>query len=217
MQRAARSLAAMSAALVFSTLLAAPARAAAPGEPMSKSVSKTGIPYRPDSDQAGPAELVQSIRARRKGGKLLNLDRMLLNSPEFAKGWNAMFGAIRGKLSLAPRLRETAIMAIGVLNKADYEWAQHESEYLATGGSKEQLAALRDVDAAMKDAKLFDEPERATLQLTSEMTRNVSVSEATMKRVRAVLNDQQVVELVGTISGYNMVSRFVVVTGLELE
>jgi alkylhydroperoxidase family enzyme len=38
-----------------------------------------------------------------------------------------------------------------------------------------------------------------------------------MKRIRAVLNDQQVVELIGTIAGYNMVSRFVVATGLEPE
>ena len=38
-----------------------------------------------------------------------------------------------------------------------------------------------------------------------------------MKRIRAVLPDDQVVELIGIISGYNMVSRFVVATGLEPE
>ena len=54
-------------------------------------------------------------------------------------------------------------------------------------------------------------------RLTREMTKNIEVSPATLKRVRSVLNDQQTIELIGTISGYNMVSRFAVATGLEVE
>jgi alkylhydroperoxidase family enzyme len=203
-------------AVVGSVLLGGPARGEEAAK-MPKTVSKSGIPYRPDDDRAGPPELVSAIRARRQGGRLLNLDRMLLHSPNFAKGWNGMFAAIRGQLALSPRLRELAIMAIGVLNRADYEWAQHEGEFLAAGGTREQMKALRDVPAAARDEKLFDEAERATLALTLEMTRDVTVSEGTVKRVRALLPDQQVVELVGTIAGYNMVSRFLVATGIELE
>ena len=33
---------------------------------------------------------------RRRGGELLNLDRILLHSPNFASGWNHMFGTLRG-------------------------------------------------------------------------------------------------------------------------
>jgi hypothetical protein len=58
-----------------------------------------------------------------------------------------MFGTIRGKLGVPGKLRETAIMYIGVLNKAEYEWFQHEGEYLKAGGTKEQLAALRNASA----------------------------------------------------------------------
>src|SRR5262249_7349207 len=65
--------------------------------------------------------------------------------------------------------------------------------------------------------QLFDEAERAALALTDEMTRNVKVSDATMKRIRKALPDDQVIELIGTIAGYNMVSRFVVATGVEVE
>jgi alkylhydroperoxidase family enzyme len=199
------------AALVPRLARAEEEKPAAPG-----AVSRSGIPYVSDA-HAGPKELVDAIRARRAGGNLLNLDRMLLHSPSFAKGWNGMFAAIRGQLSLPPRLRELAIMAIGVLNDAEYEWAQHEKEFLNAGGTQDQLAALRNVPAAMKNTRLFDEAERATLALTSEMTRAIKVSDATMKRIRKVLPDEQVVELIGTIAGYNMVSRFVVATGVELE
>ena len=44
------------------------------------------IPYLP-ADIAEPAELVAAIRKRR-GGELINLDRLLLYSPPVAAGWN---------------------------------------------------------------------------------------------------------------------------------
>jgi alkylhydroperoxidase family enzyme len=168
------------------------------------------IPYADESK--APQDLVQSIKARRTGGKLLNLDRMLLNSPEFAKGWNTMFGAIRGKLAVPAKLREICIMAIAVLTHADYEWLQHEPEFVKAGGTKEELAAIKQ----LKDEP-FDEAGKATLALTIEMTRNLKVKPATMKRIRAVLPNDQAVELIGTIAGYNMVSRFLLATGVEAE
>ena len=204
--------------LIFATiaLSTAPVLADAPGG-SPKTMSRSGIPYKPDDDQAGPKEVVDAIRARRPGGKLLNLDRILLNSPSFAMGWNSLFGAIRGKLTVPAKLRELAIMAIGSLNQADYEWAQHEKEFLNAGGTQAQLAALKNAPAALKNDKLFDEAERATLALTVEMTRNIKVSEATMTRVKKLLPTDQLVELIGTIAGYNMASRFLVATGVELE
>ena len=197
-------------------LSTAPVLADAPGG-SPKTMSRSGIPYKPDDDQAGPKEVVDAIRARRPGGKLLNLDRILLHSPAFAKGWNGLFGAIRGQLAVPPKLRELAIMAVGALNQADYEWVQHEPEFLKAGGTQAQLAALKNVPSALKNDKLFDEPERATLALTLEMTRSIKVSDATHKRVRGLLPLDQVVELIGTIAGYNMASRFLVATGVELE
>jgi alkylhydroperoxidase family enzyme len=205
---------------LLSLVVAVPSAAradAAQSKNGAKTVTKTGIPYLPDDDSLGPPELVKAIRERRHG-KLLNLDRILLYSPNYAQAWNTMFGAIRNKLSLDTRLRETAIMAIGVLNNADYEWIQHEPEYLKTGGSKEQLAAMKkNITGAEKNGKLFNEQERATLALTREMTKNIKVSPATLKRVRSFLDDQHLIELIGTISAYNMVSRFAVATGLEKE
>ena len=194
----------MTTVLLIAALLSSPSQA--------KTVSKTGIPYI-DEAKAGPPDLIEAIRARR-GGKLLNLDRMLLHSPNFTKGWNTMFAAIRGQLALPGKLRELPIMAIAVLNKADYEWVQHEPEFIKAGGTKEQLAALKTLKA---DPKLFDAAELAALQLTVEMTRDVQVKQATLDKVRSLLPDQQVIELVGTIAGYNMVSRFLLATGVETE
>jgi alkylhydroperoxidase family enzyme len=178
--------------------------------------TRTGLNYLTDS-QLKPADLVDAIRARRNDGKLLNLDRILLQSPNFARGWNTMFGTIRGQLSLDPKLRELVTMATAVLNASDYQWAAHESEFLAAGGTMLQLAALRGIVSPSFDRTPFDESERATLALTVEMTRNIMVQPGTMKQIESLMSDQHVVELIGVIAGYNMVSRFFVATGVDPE
>jgi len=183
----------------------------------AEKVSQTGIPYVTEPPPAESLEAYKAILARR-GGKLMNLDRMLLNSPEFAQGWNTMFGAIRGKLAVPLKLRELAIVAIGAMNKADYEWQAHAPIFLSAGGNQGQLDAIKKgVPDAMGNTKLFDELERATLALTYEMTSDVIVKKDTMAKIRSLLPTQQVVELIGTIAGYNMVSRFLIATGIDPE
>jgi len=171
------------------------------------------VAYSPEDE----SELVTSIRARR-GGTLLNLDRMLLRSPPFAQGWNAHLGAVRRDLSLSARLRELAVCAVAVLNEADYELQQHAPEFLRAGGTAEQLQELAQLGQAGEEFAAFDATERAVLQLTLEMTRQVRVSEATFDRARAALGDErQIVELVGVVATYNMVSRFLVALDVDLE
>jgi alkylhydroperoxidase family enzyme len=175
------------------------------------------VPYVSGDRSENESELVARIRARR-GGTLLNLDRMLLNSPPFAQGWNSHLGAVRRELLLDPKLRELAICAIAVLNDAHYELEQHTPEFLRAGGTVAQAAALARFGSEDEDTANFDATERAVLQLTLEMTRNVKVSDTTFERVRSALSDTRlIVELVGVIATYNMVSRFLVALGVELE
>ncbi len=179
----------------------------AAASPNAHSGTATRIASVPDTE-LGPMEVVDAIRKRR-GGTLLNLDRMLLNSPAYAVGWNTFLGAVRNALTLDPCLRELAICAVAVLNRADYELLQHAPEWLAVGGTEAQLQCLQDVDAALQDQVLFSATERSVLQLSLEMTRHVQVSDACFTRVQqALASPQQQVELVGVIAAYNMVSRF---------
>jgi alkylhydroperoxidase family enzyme len=178
------------------------------------------VPYVTDQDidnQKVPADLVAAIRARRAGGKLLNLDRMLLHSPPIARGWNTYMGSIRRDLQVPPLLRELAICAIARLNRADYELLQHAPEFLAAGGTQSQLDALDAIESAHRNAAVFNRAELATLTLTREMSLNIEVSTATLEEIRALLPNQQVVEIIGTIAAYNMVSRFLVALGIGPE
>ena len=174
------------------------------------------IPYVP-INLAEPAELVTAIRARR-GGELSHLDRLLLHSPALASGWNTFLGAMRTKLSLSPRLRELAMCGVAVLNGAEYEFYHHAPEFVKAGGTQAQVDAIRDVQAASRNAKLFDDAERAALSITLEMTRSVEVSDATFAQtVKALGDSQSVIELVAVIACYNMVSRFLVALQVQPE
>jgi alkylhydroperoxidase family enzyme len=176
------------------------------------------VPYITDQDiidQKAPADLVNAIRARRAGGKLLNLDRMLLHSAPIARGWNTYMGSIRRELKVSPVLRELAICAIARLNRAPYEWFQHAPEFLSVGGRQAQLDALNDIELAHLKENVFSHAELATLKLAREMSRNIEVSRETMDEIRALLPAEQVVEIVGTIAAYNMVSRFLVALGID--
>jgi alkylhydroperoxidase family enzyme len=174
------------------------------------------IPYPPD-DTDELREVVQAIRERRGGG-LLNLDRMLLHSPPLAQGWNRFVGTVRSDLALAPKLRELAMCAVAVVNYAAYEFEHHAPEFIKAGGAMDQLKALLDIDAAAADQQLFDAAEAAVLQLTLEMSRYVAVSDATFQAAQAAMPDERhLVELIGVISAYNMVSRFLVAMDIDQE
>jgi len=156
----------------------------------------------PDPDKM-TRELVADIIAQR-GGKLLNLYRMLLHSPPVAAGWLALLTAIRQQCVLDARYRELAIMRVAIVNGAQYEYAQHEPHALAAGLPESELADLEQWTS-------FDgwaPTDRAVLAYTDAMTREIKVPEATFEAVRAQFSEREIVELTATIGAYNLVSRF---------
>lgn len=173
------------------------------------------IPYLP-ADLHEPREIVDAVRERR-GGTLLNLDRMLLYSPELAQGWNAYLGAVRNRLVLSPKLRELAMCAVAVLNGAEYEFVHHAPELLRAGGTQAQVDALLDPERAAADAVLFDATERAALAVAIAMTWAIKVDDPVFDALRARLSERELIEFIAVVAAYNMVSRFLVALGVEPE
>lgn len=167
------------------------------------------LPYTPE-DIALPADLVAGLRAKR-AGKLLEVERMMLHSPVLATAWNGFFGTIKSGMQLSPCLRELVACAVGSANGADYQYQQHAAAFLSAGGSTAQLHALKQPTVAARNNELFDRTEQSVLQMSLEMTRDIKVSDATFASTLAALGTHQaMVELVGVIAGYNLVSRFLV-------
>ena len=176
----------------------------------------TRLPLLTD-DQVGPPDLVAAIRQRR-GGKLLDLDRLLLHSPVFATGWGEFMGRVRTGLALPPLLLELAMCGVAALNRADFEMFHHAPLYRAAGATEAQVAALHRLgdEPALAEDPAFDTIQQAVLALVVEMTRDVKVQDTTFARARDALgSDRLVFELIGVIAAYNMVSRILV--ALELK
>jgi len=160
------------------------------------------IPYA-DPSRPEISALAERI-TRERGGRMLNLYRMLLNSPPVAEGWLTLFTAIRQKAKLADRYRELATLRVAVINGADYEFQAHIPFALKAGVTQAQIDAI---GAGTNPAGL--EPvDLAVLDYTEAMTRSIRVDDATFKRIREHFDEQEIVELTATIAGYNLVSRF---------
>lgn len=157
----------------------------------------------PDAADPSLAALVERI-ARERGGRLLNLYRMLLHSPPVAQGWLGFFTAIRQQCALPGRARELAILRIAVLNGADYEFRAHVPFALAAGLTRAQVDAL----AAGKAPEGLGAADRAVLDYAEAMTRSIRVPDEVFAAVRAAFAERELVELTATIGGYNLVSRF---------
>ncbi|MEP7084120.1 MAG: carboxymuconolactone decarboxylase family protein [Betaproteobacteria bacterium] len=158
------------------------------------------------------AELAEQIK-RERGGKLLNLYRMLLHSPPLARGWLGLFTAIRQQADLPGREREVATLRVAVLNGADYEFAQHIPFAQKHGLSPAQIEAIK----TDPESDVLTERDRTVLAYTDAMTRNIRVPVDVFERVRAQFPPRELVELTATIAGYNLVSRFLEALDIDHE
>ncbi|MCG6873802.1 MAG: carboxymuconolactone decarboxylase family protein [Betaproteobacteria bacterium] len=169
------------------------------------------IPYADPADPA-VAELAEQIR-RERGGKVLNLYRMLLHSPPVARGWLNLLTAIRQQAQLSGRHRELAIMRIAVLNGADYEFRQHVPFALKEGLTQAQLDALK----SGGEPQGLAEADRAVLAYADAMTRQIRVPDDVFAAVRKHFSEREIVELTATVGSYNLVSRFLEAIQIDHE
>ena len=161
------------------------------------------VPYVDDHSNPELKPVADRIRAER-GGKVLNLYRVLLNSPSLAEAWLQLFTVIRQRCELPAQYRELVIMVIAVINGADYEYQHHAPIALAAGLTQMQIDEL----GRWRHSSQFDSGQRAVLDYAESMTRDIQVPDAVFEAVARHLGARQIVELTATIAGYNLVSRF---------
>jgi 4-carboxymuconolactone decarboxylase len=143
----------------------------------------------------------------------LNLFRMLAHSPPTLAGFGKLGGALLQDGTLEPRLRELAIVRVGLLAGAEYESEKHTVIARAMGLSDAELAALQ-VGA---DPAPLDDAGKAVRALADELFHGVRASDAALAAVRQHLDDRQVVELVVTIGFYGLVCRVLETLGVDKE
>lgn len=142
-----------------------------------------------------------------------NIYRALAHTPKLLRRFLALGGTLRNRTELDPKLRELALMTVGRITGADYEFIHHWNLARSVGVSREQLEALADFERS----PLFSADERAVMRYAAEATANVRVSDTAWDAAMAALGTRKMMELVQNVAFYNMVVRILVPCGVELE
>lgn len=125
-----------------------------------------------------------------------------LHAPEFGQLAQAVGGFCRYKTTLPARLSEFAILCTARLWKAQYEWFAHAPLAEKGGVKPKTIAYLR----AGRAPKTAPKDERAIYDFVQELYRTKRVSERTYKKLHGMLGDKAMVELVGLLGYYVMIS-----------
>ena len=161
------------------------------------------VPLIDEQNQPELHGLIARIRGARRG-RLLNLYRLMLHSPDVAAAWLELNSALRFKTQLDGKTRELAILLVAMLNRVDYVVRAHASSYaLQEGISVDQVNALADWRASAH----FDTSQRALLAYVEAMTREVAVEDDTYESLKRHYSDREMVELTVLIGAYNMLTR----------
>lgn len=166
-----------------------------------------------EKDQAEPKvkELYQSIENH--GSQLINLFKVMGHCPYIGLNFQRLGNSIlRGEV-LSPRLRELAILRVGDLTGAEYEFKQHIPRALEAGAGQEQINEISD----WASSAAFKDQERAVLQYTDEVAQHIGATDDTFTKLRSFLSEHEIVELTAAIGYYSMVCRILVALKIELE
>ena len=168
------------------------------------------MPRIPYFDMANTsAELRETLKSRPP----LNIYRMLSHSGPAALGFLKLGAALLRENQLDSRLRELAILRVGILCRAGYEVFQHKRVARNVGVSEEKIAALEDGP----DHPIFENIERKVLRYTDQVVFNVKAGDSTFNALAQVLSHRELTELTITIGYYMMVSRFLENFEVEIE
>jgi len=148
--------------------------------------------------------LMEAIRSGPRGKSITPRGpfAVWLHAPEFGQLAQALGGHCRYKTALAPRLSEFAILCTARLWRAQYEWFAHAPMAEKAGVKPKTIQDLR----AGREPTSAPKDERAIYAFIRELYKTKRVSERAYKRVHALLGDAAMVELVGILGYYVMIS-----------
>ncbi len=149
----------------------------------------------------------------RVGGRVLNIFKTLAHHPKLMKRWLVFGNHILGKNTLSPRERELAILRIGWLCQAEYEWGQHVAISRGIGIPDQDIERV----AAGPDAPGWDPFEATLLRAVDELHDDAMITDPTWKALSERYDTQQLMDLVFTVGQYNLVTMALNTFGVQLD
>jgi 4-carboxymuconolactone decarboxylase len=125
-----------------------------------------------------------------------------LHAPDFGDLVQRLGAHCRYQTGIAPRLSEFAILCTARQWRAQFEWHAHESMALKAGVLPKTVRDLK----AGRAPKSAPKDERALYDFIQELYRTRRVSDRAYKKVSSFLNEEAMVELVGVLGYYTLIS-----------
>jgi 4-carboxymuconolactone decarboxylase len=145
-------------------------------------------------------------------GKVEGPLRVWLLSPDFAARAQKLGAFCRYKSSLPSRLSELAILTTGAFWKADFEWHAHMPFALKAGLDPKILEMIRNG----KKPKFKKTDESTVYQVAHELWSKHRISSALYKRAEKLLGLKTLVELVGILGYYGLISMTIMAFEVSL-
>lgn len=143
----------------------------------------------------------------------VNIFRMLANAPASFQGFLQLALSILMQSELDSRKREIAILRVAHVTGSTYEWVQHVRLALGLGVTQEEIDRLA-VDGPVRG---LGEEEALLCRVAEEISRDVRLSDEALEAILAKYGVRQATELILCCSYFNMLSRFLESTRVELE
>jgi 4-carboxymuconolactone decarboxylase len=171
---------------------------------------KQRLPFRDLSTLTG--EDRETAEKNQINGQVINIFRVLMNHPDLARRWMVFAAHVLGKSTLPARERELAILRIGWLNQAPYEWEQHVIIGKRSGISDAEIEQIQKGPKAG-----WNRHEAAILQAADDLFENSVVSDQTWATLAEKYNTEQMMDVVFAIGQYNLVSWALNSFGVPLD
>ena len=125
-----------------------------------------------------------------------------------------VFGThVLAKSSLTPRVRELAILRVGWVCRAEYEWGQHVVIARECGITDEEIRRVQ----AGPEAEGWGAADRAILRAADELMRDAFITDEVWAELEASMETEQILDLIFTVGQYNLVSMALNSLGVQLE
>ena len=142
----------------------------------------------------------------------LNIFRMMAGAPRAMRPFLQLGSAVL-TTALDARRREIAVLRVAVATGARYEWAQHEQLARTAGVTQAELDAVE----TERPVCSLDEECNLICRVADEVSREVRLSDEALAAIVDRYGPREAAELILLVSYYNMVSRFLESTRVELE
>lgn len=135
------------------------------------------------------------------------------NYPELTHGFHSFTGHLLYGTSLSLRQRELLVLRVATLRACEYEWLQHIVIGSDVGITDEEIDRVR--GGAQADG--WEPLEAALLRAADELIADAKVSDATWAALSESLTTEQLMDVVFTVGGYDLLAMALLSFEVEID